>query len=146
MKGVLVFSNMDPAPAAARYGFFLDPLRAELLNPFEDARYELTLLTRMRYYDMVTGEVVEVPAGFMSDGASLPRFSWTLIAHPLQREVRRAGVVHDLECRVQRPRTSTSAHQRFGRMLKVDGMGPRRAKILETAVRGFGPRWTREAA
>jgi hypothetical protein len=97
----------------------------------------------MRYLDYTTGEVIEVPAGFVSDGASIPRFAWTLIGHPLHRRVRRSGVLHDFECRYQLPWSSTTAHRRFGRALRVDGLGSTRAWIMERSVRGFGPRWQR---
>lgn len=62
-----------------------------------------------------------VPAGFVSDGASVPRFLWALFGHPLDRRHRRAGVLHDWEYeRAVRPRREIDAEYRDN--LKVDGL------------------------
>lgn len=41
------------------------------------------------------GEEHEVPAGFVSDGMSVPRFFWRLLSPPVDGRTLRASVVHD---------------------------------------------------
>ncbi len=41
---------------------------------------------------------VDVPRGFVTDGASIPRLLWPLIGHPLSGEFLQAAIVHDLLC------------------------------------------------
>lgn len=41
---------------------------------------------------------VEVPAGYISDLASIPRFAWSFIGHPLTGEFQDAALVHDVLC------------------------------------------------
>jgi hypothetical protein len=39
--------------------------------------------------------VITVPVGFITDGASIPRFAWGLIGSPWSGRYSRAAVVHD---------------------------------------------------
>ena len=38
---------------------------------------------------------VKVPAGFITDGASIPRFAWSLIGSPWSGRYARAAIIHD---------------------------------------------------
>ena len=38
---------------------------------------------------------LEIPIGFETDGASIPRFLWTLCGHPMQKPRLYAALVHD---------------------------------------------------
>jgi hypothetical protein len=44
------------------------------------------------------GFVVTVPAGFVTDGASVPRFCWPFIGPPIRSRYFPAAVVHDFLC------------------------------------------------
>lgn len=54
-------------------------------------------------YDMVLedftfkhgGKEYTIPAGFIFDGASIPRIAWRGIGHPFMQEFREAALVHD---------------------------------------------------
>lgn len=67
------------------------PLRAdyrgsgkwELMQPFE-------YINPPDYY--------KVPIGFISDGASIPRFAWTIIGAPWSGRYTKASVIHDYLC------------------------------------------------
>lgn len=64
----------------------------------------------------------EVPKGFVSDGASVPRWLWALLGHPLDRHHRRAGVAHDWGYEIaKKPRNQLDAEYREN--LSVDGLG-----------------------
>ena len=41
---------------------------------------------------------VDIPKGFITDGASIPRLLWPLIGHPFQGDFLQAAVYHDLLC------------------------------------------------
>ena len=52
---------------------------------------------------------IDVPKGFICDGASIPRIFWSLVGHPLSGGPLRAAIIHDALC-VQ---SSTRAERRF---------------------------------
>lgn len=52
---------------------------------------------------------VDVPKGFVCDGASIPRVFWSVVGHPLSGGPLRAAIIHDALC-VQ---ASTRAERRF---------------------------------
>ena len=41
------------------------------------------------------GSTIYVPAGFVSDGATIPRFAWPIIGSPLTGKYRAAAILHD---------------------------------------------------
>ena len=53
-----------------------------VLMPRDDGRYELVA----RYH--------EVPAGFVTDGASIPRLLWRVLGHPFEADIIGAAVRH----------------------------------------------------
>ena len=100
---------------------------------------EMTLLQPISFIDP-RGVVWEVPAGAKTDGASIPRVFWTVVAAPFEGPHRDAAVVHDYFCET-RTRSWRDTHRVF-----YDGMLARSvdtvlAKIMYAAVYHFGPRW-----
>ncbi len=47
------------------------------------------------YYTEDGEDTIIVPAGFISDGASIPRIFWTIIGSPWSGKYGRAAVIHD---------------------------------------------------
>ena len=41
------------------------------------------------------GSTIEVPVGFVSDGATIPRFAWFFIGSPMTGKYRGAAILHD---------------------------------------------------
>lgn len=80
-----------------------------------------------------------VPAGFQSDGASVPRFFWRLVFPPGDPCALRAAIVHDYLYR-HHPGTWTRAEADtlFRDLLICDGTPAWRATLAYTAVRLFG--------
>lgn len=87
-----------------------------------------------------TGLTLTVPAGFVMDGASIPRLFWSTIGHPMEGEFVYAAGLHDWECCTRRTR-SPIVHQRFREALKSEGVGAIRRAAMYRAVRLFGPRF-----
>ena len=69
---------------------FSSPVRTEWLPD----GVRMIVLTSMTYTDP-SGRKWEVPAGFVTDGASIPREFWSLIGSPYTGEYRVAAVFHD---------------------------------------------------
>ena len=80
-----------------------------------------------------------VPAGVTTDGASVPRFFWTLFP-PFTGKYRAAAVVHDYYCQT-RTRSWRETHKAFYEAMRASGVGETTAKAMYGAVYNLGPRW-----
>lgn len=88
------------------------------------------------------GKRWSVPAGALVDGASIPRILWTSVGSPFVGDYRYATVIHDYYCE-RRIETWQSTHRVFYEAMLVSGVPKIKALKMYTAVRAFGPRWTR---
>ena len=80
-----------------------------------------------------------IPAGFESDGVSVPRFAQPLITPRIDPRSLRAGAAHDYIYRVQPEGwTRAEADLMFLCFLIEDGLSVPRALTAYTCVRGFG--------
>ena len=92
-----------------------------------------TLLEPLRW-----GELT-VPAGFESDGASVPRFFWRAVFPPGDAAALRAAILHDWIYREQPEGwTRADADNLFYEVLVGDGVPKRRALLAYWGVRLFG--------
>lgn len=107
-------------------------------------RIEYTTRDRVLLLEPLTWDdgdaVVVVPAGFVSDGASIPAPAWPFVGYPLAGAILRAALLHDYEIATRRA-PSADVHRRFEIALRATGVGRARAAVLGAAVRLFGPRW-----
>src|SRR4029078_8275235 len=78
-------------PGATKWGRY-DGEPVTKWNP--DGR-TMTLLTELRYTDP-HGEVWVAPIGSVVDGASLPRYLWSIMGGPFEGNYRNASVLHDV--------------------------------------------------
>ena len=101
----------------------------------EDARGNvLATLAGTRF--VFRGKRFRVPAGFESDGASVPRLFWTMVCPPLDHHAVRAGVAHDYIYREQPPDwTRKEADKMFLCFLIEDGLPPLQARLAYWGVR-----------
>lgn len=99
---------------------FLTPLR------LEDIDGDNFLLTEPLIYRTHSNEVIEVPAGFVTDFASIPRFFWRI--YPPSGKYNKAAVVHDYL-------------YRYGIGTKADADRIFREAMEDLGVNGF-QRWT----
>lgn len=80
-----------------------------------------------------------VPAGFESDGASVPRFFWRLVFPPGDADALRAAILHDYIYREHPAGWDRSAADRLFRdVLLIDGVPGWRSRLAWAAVRIFG--------
>lgn len=120
---------------------FTTPLRVEVLDTKRFGRRTAQLLEGFVYEvgELGSGEVIEVPAGFVTDFASVPWGFWNLEA-PLG-DAAKAAVVHDylyatkgLGGRYSRAR----ADDIFREAMKVLGVAMWKRNLLWAAVRAAG--------
>lgn len=126
---------------------FSGPVRVEWTC---DGRY-MQLLEPLVYVDSC-GRRWTAPAGYRTDGASIPRFFWRVIGSPFVGKYRRAAVIHDVYCSegkklkknkvlIGKDRKSPAIHKLFHEMMLTDGTSRLRARVMYLAVRICGPRF-----
>lgn len=77
-----------------------------------------------------------VPAGFVCDGASIPRILWSLIGHPFDRRWQEASVLHDWFYRTTEHRVSRRmADKIFYDSLRDGGLRFTKALLMYLGVR-----------
>lgn len=86
-----------------------------------------------------------VPSGTRTDGASIPRFLWSIIGGPFEGKYRKAAVVHDYYCDV-RQHSWRDVHSMFYAAMVTANVPHEQAKILYYGVLIGGPRWTDQAS
>lgn len=89
------------------------------------------------------GRRLHVPAGFLTDGASIPPLMWPVVGHPYSPSSLRAAILHDWLCRNPDAHAmpSPAVHRLFYASLRADGVAWLRAWAMWLAVRVFGPRF-----
>lgn len=85
------------------------------------------------------GRTVTAPAGFESDGCSVPEFLWDSVSPQLDPRTLRAAIVHDYLYRNAVPGwTRKDADELFYDFMVEDGMSKFKAGIAYYGVRWFG--------
>jgi hypothetical protein len=82
----------------------------------------------------VTIEGFTIPAGFITDFATIPRFALSIMGRPTRQEFRRASVLHDYLL-VYNKVDNRTASILFHRVLLEDGTKPVKAYVMYLAVR-----------
>ena len=89
-------------------------------------------------YTTISGIVIYVPAGSITDGASTPRFLWRA-APPMTGKHRNAAFVHDWLYRKSRPKMSKEdADKIFLEIMEMDGVGKALRILMYKSVVLFG--------
>ncbi len=134
---VILFSPTSDATWPPNLGRFIGNVDTRWLHePGEDRR--MKLLAPFKFVDP-RDLLWEAPAGWVVDGASIPRLFWRL-ADPFIGDYRLASVVHDYYCDAQ-TRPSWMVHRMFREAMLCAGVAPWRAWIMWAAVRKFGPQF-----
>lgn len=96
-----------------------------ILTPIGDGKYE------------VYADWNGIPKGFVTDGASIPRFLWRIIDHPFQSDYIDVYVEHDHDYAVGKI-SRKEADQKMLDGLKAKGMSYFKRHTIYWAVRLFG--------
>jgi hypothetical protein len=79
---------------------------------------------------------LEIPKGFVFDGASLPRPFWAILGHPMTPQYCTAALIHDFLYQGKLPRHK--ADKIFRTVLKDHGTPNWKAQLMYRGVRLFG--------
>lgn len=82
----------------------------------------------------------DVPAGSVTDGASIPRALWSIVGSPFTGKYLAAAVIHDHYVKTKR-RTWEITHNGFYDAMLAAGVEKKQALLMWAAVYRFGPRW-----
>ena len=120
--------------AAATDGEFEGEL---VFKPLDDGR-NFEVVSAFAYIDPL-GVRWSVPKGTRTDGASVPRWAWSVFP-PFAGKHLKAAVVHDYYCQVKN-KPWEAVHRVFYDARRTAGVGWVSAKTMYAAVYQFGPKW-----
>jgi len=99
----------------------------------------MTLLTELRYTDP-HGEVWVAPIGSVVDGASIPRYLWSIMGGPFEGRYRNGSVLHDVAYE-KHNRPSWDCDRMFYNAMRCSGVSVGEAKTMYYALYKFGRHW-----
>jgi hypothetical protein len=99
----------------------------------------MTLLTELRYTDP-HGEVWVAPIGSVVDGASIPRYLWSIMGGPFEGKYRNASVLHDVAYG-EHNRPWWDCDRMFYNAMRCSGVSAAEAKTMYYALYKFGHHW-----
>jgi len=122
-------------PGATKWGYYSgDPVTR--WSP--DGR-NMILVTELRYIDP-KGEVWVAPAGSVTDGASIPRYLWSIMGGPFEGQYRNAAVLHDVAYG-EHNRPWQDCDRMFYYAMRCSGVNAVEAKTMFYALFKFGHHW-----
>lgn len=137
LHGTAAFAQSAPAQSA-RSKAPLGQFEGDVVAKFMRDGRNMQLEKPFTYVDP-TGKRWEVPAGAVTDGASIPSVLWTCCP-PFTGKYRAAAVVHDYYCQTK-SRPWRDVHKVFYHAMLAGGVTGKQAKVMFGAVYQFGPRW-----
>jgi hypothetical protein len=99
----------------------------------------MTLLTELRYIDP-HGVVWVAPIGSVVDGASIPRYLWSIMGGPFEGQYRKASVLHDVAYG-EKKRPWQDCDRMFYYAMRCSGVNAVQAKTMFYALYRFGHHW-----
>lgn len=86
---------------------------------------------------VINGTTLQIPFGFRTDGASIPRFAWVTTGTPFAPRHIRAAIIHDYLYQYEVV-DRAQADRWFRFLLLEDGVSPYQAAKMYWALRAFG--------
>ena len=125
----------QPGLAGTKWGYY----NGEPVTKWNPDGRTMTLLTELRYTDP-HGEVWDAPIGSVVDGASIPRYLWSIMGGPFEGQYRNASVLHDVAYdRHNRP--WQDCDRMFYNAMRCSGVNAVEAKTMYYALYKFGHHW-----
>ena len=120
---------------------FKGSVQAEwLLPPTKgDTFRDMRLLAPFGYIDP-RGTHWDVPAGYITNGASVPWGLWNIVGGPFDGPYREAAVIHDFYCD-KKDRPWEDVHKMFYEAALARGTSESVAATMYAGIRFGGPRW-----
>ena len=99
----------------------------------------MTVMSELSYTDP-HGVIWDAPAGSVTDGASIPRYLWSLIGGPFEGQYRNASVLHDVAYE-KHNRPWQDCDRMFYYAMRCSGVNAAQAKTMYYALYKFGHHW-----
>jgi len=99
----------------------------------------MTVMTELSYTDP-QGTIWDAPAGSVTDGASIPRYLWSVMGGPFEGKYRNASVLHDVAYE-KHNRPSWDCDRMFYNAMRCSGVSVGEAKTMYYALYKFGRHW-----
>jgi len=122
-------------PGATKWGYF----NGEPVTKWNPDGRTMTLLTELRYTDP-KGNIWVAPIGSIVDGASIPRYLWSIMGGPFEGRYRNASVLHDVAYG-NRKRPWQDCDRMFYYAMRCSGVSAVEAKTMYYALYRFGNHW-----
>jgi hypothetical protein len=88
--------------------FLHNPIVEIYEGNFNGKQQTLVRLTRLFEYILPNKDMLIIPNGFISDGASIPKPLWFLVGYPIESDNLPAALVHDYLCRLEQKNRDTN--------------------------------------
>lgn len=77
------------------------------------------------------------------DGASIPKWAWSIVGGPFSGAYRLSSGIHDILCKTKGMGNipSKTVHALFSEMIHAEGMRGRKEWYMSVAVKRGGPKW-----
>ncbi|TPI27329.1 DUF1353 domain-containing protein [Mesorhizobium sp. B3-1-9] len=132
---LLIFFGSSTAALCQEYGQFVGNPDGSFISDPDRPQFKLN---RPFVYRDPNGLEWTVPAGEVTDGASIPRFAWSLVGGPFDGPYLDAAIIHDYYC-CTKSREYYSTHHAFWMGMRAAGVSDTMAYIMWSAVRFGGP-------
>jgi hypothetical protein len=124
-----------PASRGSKWGYY----NGEPVTKWNPDGLTMTLLTELRYTDP-NGVVWVAPIGSQVDGASIPRYLWSIMGGPFEGKYRNASVLHDVAYE-QKKQPWQDCDRMFYNAMRCNGVSAAEAKTMYYALYRFGHHW-----
>lgn len=114
--------------------------RSRIYADFLPGKVPRIRLQRALSFQDADGVTHYVPAGFITDGATIPKWCWWLVGGPLTEQYLRAATLHDLQID-KKAEPWRAVHMRLYRALRADYVRFPIAALFSLAAMLRGPRW-----
>lgn len=135
----LFFKSQTVVSGAFKAGQFKGQLKVLFMEPKTGTDRNIQLIEPFGYKDS-KGVDWDVPAGYVSDGASIPWSLWSFIGGPYDGPYRDAAVIHDYFCD-QKNRKWEDVHAMFLEAALKRGTPESTAQTMYAGILYGGPRW-----
>ncbi len=125
----------QPASGGSKWGYY----NGEPVTKWNPDGRTMTLLTELRYTDP-QGVVWVAPIGSVVDGASIPRYLWSIMGGPFEGKYRNGSVLHDVAYG-ERKRPWQDCDRMFYNAMRCSGVSVTEAKTMYYALYKFGHHW-----
>lgn len=126
-------------PSNVTAGSFKGQVKVLFVEPKRPDDRNVQLLEPFGYKDS-KGVDWDVPAGYVSDGASIPWSLWTFLGGPYDGPYRDAAIIHDYYCD-KKFRSWEDTHAMFLEAALKRGVAESTAQTMYAGILYGGPRW-----